>query len=147
MIAKITFGSSGRGLIRYLFGPGQANEHTDQRVITSGLELGGDALAGGYLSSEQIADIGAGLDAAHEEFGTNPRGGHILHVSLSLPPGDRQLSDDQWAQIADKAMEHWAWRVKEGNPRPGSRWGTGRVPTATSTSTWRHPWFGSTAAG
>jgi hypothetical protein len=47
MIAKVTSGSSGRGLIRYLFGPGQANEHTDQRVITSGLELGGDALAGG----------------------------------------------------------------------------------------------------
>jgi hypothetical protein len=105
MIAKVTFGSSGRGLIRYLFGPGQANEHTDQRVITSGLELGGDALAGGNLSSEQIADIGSGLDAAHEEFGTNPKGGHILHVSLSLPPGDRQVSDDQWAQIAHKAME------------------------------------------
>ena len=86
MIAKVTIGSSGRGLIRYLFGPGQANEHTDQRVITSGLELGGDALAGGNLSSQQIADIGAGLDAAHEEFGTNPKGGHILHVSLSLPP-------------------------------------------------------------
>jgi hypothetical protein len=105
MIAKVTSGPSGRGLIRYLFGPGQANEHTDQRVITSGLELGGEALAGGNLSSQEIADIGAGLDAAHEAFGTNPKGGHILHVSLSLPPGDRQLSDDQWAQIARKAME------------------------------------------
>jgi Relaxase/Mobilisation nuclease domain len=105
MIAKVTFGSSGRGLIRYLLGPGQANEHTDQRVITSGLELGGDALAGGNWSSGQVADIGSGLDAAHEEFGTNPKGGHILHVSLSLPPGDRQLSDDQWAEIAHKAME------------------------------------------
>jgi hypothetical protein len=105
MIAKVTSGFSGRGLIRYLFGAGQANEHTDQRVIAAGLELGGDALAGGNLSSQQITDIGSGLDAAHEEFGTNPKGGHILHVSLSLPPGDRQLSDDQWAQIAHKAME------------------------------------------
>jgi Relaxase/Mobilisation nuclease domain len=105
MISKVTSGSSGRGLIRYLFGPGQANEHTDQRVITSGLELGGEALAGGNLSSQEIAEIGAGLDAAHEAFGTNPKGGHILHVSLSLPPGDRQLSDDQWAHISHKAME------------------------------------------
>ena len=104
MIAKVTSGSSGRGLIRYLFGPGQANEHTDQRVIAAGVELGGDALAGGNLPSQQISEIGAGLDAAYEEFGTNPKGGHILHVSLSLPPGDRQLSDDQWAQIAHKAM-------------------------------------------
>jgi Relaxase/Mobilisation nuclease domain len=104
MIAKVTSGSSGRGLIRYLFGPGQANEHTDQRVIAAGLVLGGDAMAGGNLSSQEIADIGAGLDAAHEAFGTNPKGGHIFHVSLSLPPGDRQLSDDQWAEIAHKAM-------------------------------------------
>ena len=85
MIAKVTSGSSGRGLIRYLFGPGQANEHTDQRVITSGLELGGDALAG--VASLEIADIGAGLDAAHD-VRHDPKGGHIFHVSLSLPPGD-----------------------------------------------------------
>jgi len=104
MIVRVTSGSSGRGLIRYLFGPGQANEHTDQRVIASGLELGGEALAGGNLSSQQIADVGAGLEAAHETFGTNPKGGHVFHLSLSLPPGDRQLSDDQWAEIAHKAM-------------------------------------------
>jgi hypothetical protein len=30
MIGKITRGSSGRQLIRYLFGPGKANEPTDQ---------------------------------------------------------------------------------------------------------------------
>ena len=62
MIGKITTGSSGRRLIRYLFGPGKANEHTDQRVITSGLVLGGEALAGGNLSHRQIAELGAGLD-------------------------------------------------------------------------------------
>ena len=104
MIGKITTGSSGRRLVRYLFGPGKANEHTDQRVIGSGLVMGGEALAGSNLSHRQIADLGAGLDAAHETFGTDPKGGHILHLSLSLPPGDRHLSDDQWGEIANKAM-------------------------------------------
>jgi hypothetical protein len=104
MIGKITTGSSGRRLIRYLFGPGKANEHTDQRVITSGLVLGGEALAGGNLSHRQIADLGAGVDAAHETYGTDPKGGHILHLSLSLPPGDRHLSDDQWGEVANTAM-------------------------------------------
>ena len=104
MIGKITTGSSGRRLVRYLFGPGKANEHTDQRVITSGLVLGGEALAGGNLSHDEIADLGAGLDEAHEIFGTDPKGGHILHLSLSLPPGDRHLSDDQWGEIATVAM-------------------------------------------
>ncbi len=104
MIGKITTGSSGRRLIRYLFGPGKANEHTDQRVITSGLVLGGEALAGGNLSKQQIADLGAGLDEAHEIYGTDPKGGHILHLSLSLPPDDPNLSDEQWGEIANKAM-------------------------------------------
>jgi hypothetical protein len=104
MIGKITTGSSGRRLVRYLFGPGKTNEHTDQRVITSGLVLGGEVLAGGNLSHSQIADLGAGLDEAHEIYGTDPKGGHILHLSLSLPLGDRHLSDDQWGEIANKAM-------------------------------------------
>src|ERR1035437_9837712 len=104
LIGKITTGSSGRRLVRYLFGPGKANEHTDQRVITSGLVLGGEALAGGNLSHSQIADLGAGLDEAHEIYGTDPKGGHILHLSLSLPPGDRHFSDDQWGEIANKEM-------------------------------------------
>jgi hypothetical protein len=104
MIGKITTGSSGRRLIRYLFGPGKVNEHTDQRVITSGLVLGGEALAGSNLSHRQIAELGAGLDEAHEIFGADPKGGHILHLSLSLPPEDRHLSDDQWGEVANLAM-------------------------------------------
>ena len=40
MIEKDTQGASGRALIRYLFGPGKGNEHTDQRVITSGIVMG-----------------------------------------------------------------------------------------------------------
>jgi hypothetical protein len=79
MIGKITTGSSGRRLIGYLFGPGKANEHTDQRVITSGLVLGGEALSGGGLSKQQIADVGTGLDEAHELFGTDPK--------LAIKPG------------------------------------------------------------
>jgi hypothetical protein len=116
MIAKITCGSSGRGLIRYLLGPGQANEHTDQRVITAGLVLGGEALTGESLSSQEIADIGAGLDAANEEFGTNPKGGRIFHLSLSLPPGDRHLSDEEWAEIAHRAVEALGLESEGGQP-------------------------------
>ena len=104
MIGKITQGASGQALIRYLFGPGKANEHTDQRVITSGLALGGDALSGGGVSAHTIAELGASLDAANGAYRANPAGGHIWHLSLSLPAGDRQLSDDQWAEIARTAV-------------------------------------------
>jgi len=102
VIAKVTRGSSGRALIRYLFGPGRANEHTDQRVITSGIVVGVDE--GRMLNPAENADLGMALDAANEAHGTDPAGGHVWHLSLSLPAGDRQLTDDQWAEIADKAV-------------------------------------------
>ena len=102
MIGKISKGASGRGLMRYLFGPGKANEHRDQRVIASGVALWAEV--GRTLSAQEIADLGAALDAANDSYGKNPTGGHIWHVSLSLPPGDRTLIDEEWAEIATSLM-------------------------------------------
>src|ERR1035437_358001 len=103
MIAKVTQGASGRALIRYLFGPGRANEHTDQRVITSGIVMGVEE--GRALTTAEIADLGTALDAANDSYQTNPADGHIWHLSLSLPSTELQLTDDQWAEIAHKAVE------------------------------------------
>ena len=102
MIGKITKGSSGRALIRYLFGPGKANEHTDQRVVTSGLSVGIEE--GRPLSPAEIAGLGAAIDAANERFGANPPGGHIWHVSLSIPGADRLIVDEEWAEMAQRAI-------------------------------------------
>jgi hypothetical protein len=98
MIGKISNGASGRGLMRYLFGPGKANEHRDQRVIASGVALWVEE--GRTLSAQEINELGASLDAANDSYGKNPIGGHIWHVSLSLPPGDRPLVDEEWGEIA-----------------------------------------------
>jgi hypothetical protein len=103
VITKDTQGASARALIRYLFGPGRGNEHTDQRVITSGIVMGVEE--GKALSPTEIAELGAALDAANDVYRSNPVGGHIWHLSLSLPPGDRRLTDDQWAEIAQTTME------------------------------------------
>jgi hypothetical protein len=103
MIAKVTQGASGMALIRYLMGPGKANEHTDQRVLTSGIVMGVEE--GKALSAQEIADLGAALDASNDTYRSNPAGGHIWHLSLSLPPGDRQLSDEDWAEMAHRAIE------------------------------------------
>ena len=102
MIGKISKGASGRGLMRYLFGPGKANEHRDQRVIASGVALWAEV--GRTLSAQEIADLGASLDAANDSYGKYPTGGHIWHVSLSLPPGDRPLIDEEWGKIATSLM-------------------------------------------
>jgi hypothetical protein len=102
MIGKITKGSSGRALIRYLFRPGKANEHTDQRVVASGLAIGTEE--GRLLDAAEIAGLGAAIDAANDRFGTNPPGGHIWHASLSIPGADRPIVDDEWAEMAQRVM-------------------------------------------
>ena len=57
------------------------------------------------LSSQAIVELGSDLDAANDLARANPAGGHIWHLSLSLPAGDRPLTDDQWAEVARKATE------------------------------------------
>ena len=103
MIAKISNWSSGRELIRYLFGPGMVHAHLDGRVLTSGIVMGVDD--GRALSTGELADLGAALDADEDCWGTSPSGGHIWHLSLSLAHQDRQLTDDQWSEIAHRAGE------------------------------------------
>jgi hypothetical protein len=102
MIGKITKGSSGQALIRYLFGPGKTNEYTDQRVVASGLAVGIEE--GLPLTPAEIAGLGAAIDAANDRFETNPPGGHIWHVSLSIPRADRLIVDDEWADLAQRVM-------------------------------------------
>jgi hypothetical protein len=102
VIGKISKGASGRGLVRYLFGPGKANEHTDQRVIASGVSLWAEE--GRMLTAREIADLGASLDSSNDSYGKNPSGGHIWHASLSLAAGERVMTDQQWAEIAQMVM-------------------------------------------
>ena len=111
MIAKISKGASGRGLIRYLFGEGKTNEHSDQRVLASGVTLWAEE--GRMLSAREIADLGASLDAANDTYGRNPAGGHIWHVSLSVANGERLITDEQWAEMAQAVMRTMGFE-KEG---------------------------------
>jgi hypothetical protein len=102
VIAKVTQGASGAALLRYLFGPGRANEHSNQRVVTSGIVMGVDE--GRALTPLEIADLGAALDGANDIYGSHPAGGHIWHLSLSLPAGE-SLTDEQWAESAQRTVE------------------------------------------
>jgi hypothetical protein len=103
VIAKISRGASGRGLVRYLFGPGQANEHRDQRVIASGVSLWAEE--GRMLSDRELVDLGSFLDAANDTYRKNPAGGHIWHLSLSLSASERPVTDAEWAEMAQMVIQ------------------------------------------
>ena len=77
------------------------------------------------LSAQEIADLGAALDETNDAYGTNPMGGHLYHLSLSLPSGERLLSDEEWAQIGEVVMESLGFEAKEQSRGPGWRSDTG----------------------
>jgi hypothetical protein len=104
VIGKVTRGADVGGLLRYLYGQGRSNEHTDPHLVA------------GYY------------DPAYLEAGRYPDGspdtrrlaGHLLvpvaawrpscdkpvwHCSVRAAPGDRLLSDADWATVAEEVMD------------------------------------------
>ncbi len=130
MIAKITQGARrARALIRYLFGPGRANEHSEQRVVASGIVLGGDAKRGDRLTPPRSPISVRRLDAANDLYGTDPAGWTHLASLAVAPCRGSQLSDEQWAEIAQRAIEAVGLRRRRRrNQRPGWPSGTEQRP-------------------
>ncbi|HEV2809853.1 MAG TPA: hypothetical protein VGV93_05585, partial [Acidimicrobiales bacterium] len=90
MIAKITRGDDMGGLVRYLLGPGRANEHTGMRVVAAGTGI--DVAVGETLSDEQRRHLVDQLDGPYLMAGCpEVRGGHVWDLSLTNPSGNRKL--------------------------------------------------------
>jgi len=59
---------------------------------------------GAALSAQEVGELGRQLDAAHVLYGTEVADGHIWHLALSNPVGDRELSDAEWGSVVADAM-------------------------------------------
>jgi hypothetical protein len=101
-------GSKTRGLIEYLWGPGEDNEHTHPHVVAawdSSFVRGESAPAFDAFERGLMArEMDAPLRLFGGESGTTLRE-HVYHVSVSLPPADGRLSDEQWSRVATEAAE------------------------------------------
>lgn len=113
------------GLMRYLYGPGKANEHIGQRMVAGslGLEM---AYAGALTPSEagslgQVMQMawrrevieqlavagqrGTGISSETMSAGigssvlSHSDKEHVYHLIVSLPPGEH-WTDEQWATVA-----------------------------------------------
>jgi hypothetical protein len=138
VIPNVVKGADTRGLIRYLVGPGRANEHINQRVV-GGSEFLVAGLSGVALDAKWAGEIASWLDtqrrihevdprtrttAVDPESGeavvTGSRPQHTWHVSLSLAADEGGLSDEQWARVAGEFAEQMGLAATE--DRPGCRW-------------------------
>ncbi|WP_042388648.1 relaxase/mobilization nuclease domain-containing protein [Streptacidiphilus melanogenes] len=119
MIASITRGDRTRGVLAYVYGPGDEDEHTNQHTVASfepflpdpGRDPDFDA------ALAQLTDI---LDLRVVQAGKRAPKDHVWHCSLRAAPEDRHLSDAEWEQIARRVM-HAAGIAKEGDP-DACRW-------------------------
>lgn len=102
MIAKVTRGDDPGGLVRYLLGGGRSNEHVDQRVIATSPGVEVDLST--TLDDRQRRSLVDQLETPKAIYGGAPAKGYVYHLSLSNPPGDRVLSDGEWAEVVGETM-------------------------------------------
>ena len=105
MISRVYRGAGTYGLVKYLFGMGRRNEHTDPRLVASwdgdptGVTPTHDrrtaAFAVGQLAG--LLDQPLAVCTRHD-----PR--HVYHLVLRTDAADRVLTDAEWAEVADEAM-------------------------------------------
>jgi hypothetical protein len=104
MIGKVVRGSHARGLLRYLYGPGRANEHIDPHLVAGfgdPAELEPDRRLGGTSDPRRLAGLLVQPLAALGRPGYEKP---VWHCAVRAAPGDRVLSDIEWAGVATEIM-------------------------------------------
>jgi MobA/VirD2-like, nuclease domain len=122
MIGKVgPRGSRVSGLLYYLFGPGREEAHTDPHPIAgwrhpAELEprLGQD----GHRDFRHLSGL---LQQPHDALGDRGFDQPVWHCSVRTAPGDRMLSDDEWAQVACEIM-HRTGLAPYGQEDEAVRW-------------------------
>jgi len=118
VITKMQRGTRTRGLVEYLFGPGRAEEHTNQRIVAAWDEAWRGIV---HPDGVQRALLTAEVDApVHKLPGAAKPAGHVYHVSISNHGQDRNLSDEEWATVAEAVADKLG--LSGTDTRVGARW-------------------------
>ncbi|MFJ1745310.1 relaxase/mobilization nuclease domain-containing protein [Streptomyces sp. NPDC088116] len=122
MVPDVSTGSDSRGLIVYLFGPGRRDEHTDSHIVAA-WDMAG-APDPGRDPAATYSQLAKRLDH-HVDLRTRELGGkkppqHVWHCPVRTAPGDRYLTDAEWAEVARRIV-HTAGIAPEGDEK-ACRW-------------------------
>ncbi|MFB8127080.1 relaxase/mobilization nuclease domain-containing protein [Streptomyces bacillaris] len=106
------------GLLAYLYGPGKREEHVDPHLVAS---FDGMAPDPGRDPNATLKDLQQLLDQPVMALAERARPAkHVWHTSVRTAPGDRTLSDEEWASIARRIVA--ATGIDPGDGQPGCRW-------------------------
>ncbi|MFE5258527.1 relaxase/mobilization nuclease domain-containing protein [Streptomyces coelicoflavus] len=122
MIAAIKpTGANTRGLLAYLYGPGDHDEHLDPHIVAGFAMLG--MPDPGRDENATLTELARHLDAPvrlrNGEFG-KPVADHVWHCPVRAAPEDRYLSDAEWGEIAQRIVQ--AAGIAPAGDDLGCRW-------------------------
>ena len=122
MIGKVSpRGGQVSGLLYYLYGPGREEEHTDPHLIAGWrhpAELEPSLRHDGRRDFRHLSGL---LQQPHDALGDCGFDRPVWHCSVRAAPGDRMLSDDEWAQVACEIM-HRTGLAPYGQEDEAVRW-------------------------
>ncbi|MFE1174260.1 relaxase/mobilization nuclease domain-containing protein [Streptomyces sp. NPDC058773] len=119
MVPDISTGSRTYGLLNYLYGPGRREEHTDPHLVASWMPgLAPDPGRDPVATLKQLTDR---LDLPVLALPKNRRPArHVWHCPVRTAPGDRHLTDAEWAEVARRIV-HATGIAEEGDDK-ACRW-------------------------
>ena len=122
MIGKVCpRGQDVAGLIRYLYGPGRREEHTDPHIIAgyrTAADLEPPLRVNGTRDFRHLVGL---LRLPHDALGTWGYAKPVWHCSMRAAPEDRLLSDAEWAHVARDVM-HRTGLCPHGDEDDAVRW-------------------------
>src|SRR6266581_1769612 len=123
MIGKITAprGERVEPLIYYLYGPGRHEEHTDPHIVAGWrhpAELEPPLRPGGHRDFRQLNGL---LQQTLAALGARVPDRPVWHCVARAAPGDRMLSDNEWAHVAGEVM-HRTGLAPRGEEDDAVRW-------------------------
>ncbi|PBC83992.1 MULTISPECIES: relaxase/mobilization nuclease domain-containing protein [unclassified Streptomyces] len=108
MIPKIILGTgpdATRRTIRYLFGKGRANEHTDPHLVASWNDFAPDPGRSTHRDPKDVEDqLTAQLNQPVKMLGDKAPKHTVWHCPVRASPEDPILTDTQWADIARRIV-------------------------------------------
>ncbi|MEV0962841.1 mobilization protein [Streptomyces sp. NPDC049910] len=119
MVPDISTGSRTYGLLAYLYGPGRRDEHTDPHLVAAWMpDLAPDPGRDPNATLKQLTDR---LDLPVLALPKNHRPAqHVWHCPVRTAPGDRHLTDAEWAEVARRIV-HATGIAEEGDDK-ACRW-------------------------
>ncbi|MFG3112868.1 relaxase/mobilization nuclease domain-containing protein [Streptomyces sp. NPDC048197] len=119
MVPDISTGSRTYGLLNYLYGPGRRDEHTDPHLVAAWMpELAPDPGRDPAATLKQLTDR---LDLPVLALPKHRRPArHVWHCPVRTAPGDRHLTDAEWAEVARRIVH--ATGIAEHGDDKACRW-------------------------